>query len=149
MLTAWKLLPNNLSLGRKDCERGLQDTVCVSSFVFQCVVFTTVKPEHVYSLIQELQTLLDKEVVEHVPIPDRESGCYSQYFLVPRNDRVLHPIFRSLQTNLLSKNVQVKNADRLGQKVTLFHESSRSHSDCIQLKPLVWANPQRHIRVMR
>ncbi|KAI2649876.1 Transposon Ty3-G Gag-Pol polyprotein [Labeo rohita] len=43
-------------------------------------------------LCVELQTLLSKEAIEHVPLPERESGYYSRYFLVPKKDGGLRPI---------------------------------------------------------
>ncbi len=41
---------------------------------------------------QEVHSLLVKEAIERVPPPDRESGFYGRYFIVPRKDGGLHPI---------------------------------------------------------
>uniref|UniRef100_A0A9J8DJL5 Uncharacterized protein n=1 Tax=Cyprinus carpio carpio TaxID=630221 RepID=A0A9J8DJL5_CYPCA len=43
-------------------------------------------------LSQELQTLLGKEAIEHVPFSGRESGYYSRYFLVPKKGGGVRPI---------------------------------------------------------
>ncbi|XP_026102511.1 B-cell receptor CD22-like [Carassius auratus] len=51
---------------------------------FNGVVYTYVKPELMQVLFQDLQTVLGKEAIEHVPLPRRESGYYSRYFLVPK-----------------------------------------------------------------
>jgi len=37
-------------------------------------------------LEQEVNSLLVKEARERVPPPDRESGFYRLYFVVPKND---------------------------------------------------------------
>ncbi len=73
-----------ISVGRKDCRERLQDSVCISASAFQRRGLHFREPERVHLLIQELQALLDKGAIEHVPLPDRESGYYSRYFLVPR-----------------------------------------------------------------
>jgi len=36
-------------------------------------------------LKEELCTLLAKEAIEHVPLPERDTGFYSLYFKVPIN----------------------------------------------------------------
>ncbi len=41
---------------------------------------------------QEVHSLLVKEAIERVPPPDRESGFYSRYFIVPKKDGGLRPI---------------------------------------------------------
>ncbi len=41
---------------------------------------------------QEVHSLLVKEAIERVPPPDRESGFYGRYFIVPRKDGGLRPI---------------------------------------------------------
>lgn len=55
---------------------------------------------------QELQTLWDKGTIEHVPLPDRESGYYSQYFLFPNKDGGVASNFRSSWFEPFSPNIQ-------------------------------------------
>ncbi len=42
---------------------------------------------------QELQFLLQKGAIDHVPLPKKDSGLYSQSFIVPKTDGGLHPFF--------------------------------------------------------
>ncbi len=65
-------------------EKGYRIQFAYRPPCFNGVVSTSVKPERVHLLTQELQALLDKGAIEHVPLPDRESGYYSRYFLVPK-----------------------------------------------------------------
>ena len=51
-----------------------------------------VGPEQVRVMEQEVQSLLVKEAIERVPLPYRESGFYSRYFIVPKKDGGLRPI---------------------------------------------------------
>lgn len=59
--------------------------------------------EQIMLLRQELQSLLDKEAIEHVPPPVRDSGFYICYFLVPKKDMGLHPF---LELCLLNRFLQ-------------------------------------------
>ncbi len=43
-------------------------------------------PEQGQVMEQEVYSLLVKEAIERVPPPDRESGFYSRYFIVPKKD---------------------------------------------------------------
>ncbi len=56
------------------------------------VVWTVVHPEQGRVMEQEVHSLLVKEAIERVPLPDRESGFYSRYFVVPKKDGGLRPI---------------------------------------------------------
>ncbi len=48
---------------------------------------------------REVDTLLRKEAIEVVPPHKRESGFYSQYFIVPKKDGGLCPILDLRQLN--------------------------------------------------
>ncbi len=89
---AWKLLPNISPWVERTVEKGYRIQFAYRPPCFNGVVSTSVKPERVHLLTQELQALLDKGAIEHVPLPDRESGYYSRYFLVPKKDGGLRPI---------------------------------------------------------
>ncbi len=91
-LAAWKLLPNISPWVERTVEKGYRIQFAYRPPRFNGVVSTSVKPERVHLLTQELQALLDKGAIEHVPLPDRESGYYSRYFLVPKKDGGLRPI---------------------------------------------------------
>lgn len=97
------LLPSISSWVIKTVEKGyrIQFAHCPPRF---SVVSTTMKLEQVHLLSQELQSLLGKGAIEHVPLPERESGYYSLYFLVLSN-------FRSSRSEPFSQNIQVQNAN--------------------------------------
>ncbi|KAI2645233.1 Transposon Ty3-G Gag-Pol polyprotein [Labeo rohita] len=59
-------------------------------------------PEQGLVMEQEVATLLRKEAIEVVPPHDRESGFYSQYFIVPKKDGGLCPI---LDLRVLNRSV--------------------------------------------
>ncbi len=59
---------------------------------------------------REVNTLLRKGAIEMVPPHERESGFYSQYFIVPKKDGGLHPILDLHQFEPLSKQTEVKDA---------------------------------------
>ncbi|KAI2645815.1 ORF V: Enzymatic polyprotein [Labeo rohita] len=67
-------------------------------------VSTVVSPEQGLVMEQEVETLLRKEAIEVVPPHDRESGFYSRYFVVPKKDGGLRPLFRSETTMRLKFN---------------------------------------------
>ncbi|KAL0197625.1 hypothetical protein M9458_006165, partial [Cirrhinus mrigala] len=73
-------------------ERGYRIQFAHCPPHFNGVVSTFVKPERAHLLTQELQTLLDKGAIEFVPLPNRESGYYSRYFLFSKKDGELRPI---------------------------------------------------------
>ncbi len=91
-LAAWKLLPNISPWVERTVEKGYMIQFAFRPPRFNGVVSTSVKPERVLLLTQELQALLDKGAIERVPLPDRESGYYSRYFLLPKKDGGLRPI---------------------------------------------------------
>ena len=59
---------------------------------FAGVIPTAVVPEQARVMEQEVQTLLVKGAIEIVPLPEKESGFYSRYFIVPKEDGGLRPI---------------------------------------------------------
>ncbi|KAI2655569.1 enzymatic polyprotein [Labeo rohita] len=61
-------------------------------------VSTVVSPEQGLAMEQEVEILLRKEAIEVVPPHDRESWFYSRYFVVPKKDGGLRPLFRSETT---------------------------------------------------
>jgi hypothetical protein len=78
-------------MGRKDSTRVLQDMICVSSFGFQqrglhyCETGTIVFVDTGYA------SSAGQGGRRISPLLDRELSCYSQYFLVTRNDGGLRP----------------------------------------------------------
>ncbi|XDV35947.1 hypothetical protein PO909_005809 [Leuciscus waleckii] len=65
------------------------------------VLLTLVHPEQALVMEQEVESLLAKGAIEQVYSPDRESGFYSRYFIVPKKDGGLRPI---LDLRLLNQN---------------------------------------------
>ncbi len=47
---------------------------------------TEVAPQQVLVMEQEVKALLEKGAIEYVPHSNRETGFYSQYFIVPNKD---------------------------------------------------------------
>ncbi len=66
---------------------------------FNRVIPTLVGPEQALVMEQEVNALLRKEAIEVVPPLDRESGFYSRYFIVPKEDGGLCPILDLSQLN--------------------------------------------------
>lgn len=64
------------------------------------MLLTTVKPDQGLFLVQELESLLAKKAIDSGPLPERDSGFYSHYFLVPKKDKGLHPILELRLLNL-------------------------------------------------
>ncbi|XP_026100385.1 uncharacterized protein LOC113071237 [Carassius auratus] len=56
------------------------------------VLLTVVHPEQALVMEQEVKSLLAKNAIEQVYPPDRASGFYSRYFIVPKKDGGLRPI---------------------------------------------------------
>ncbi len=52
---------------------------------------TEVAPQQVLVMEQEVKALLEKRAIEYVPHSNRETGFYSQYFIVPKKDGGLRP----------------------------------------------------------
>jgi len=69
---------------------------------------TTVFPEQARVMEQEVQTLLAKGAIEFVPLPDRESGFYSCYFIVPKKDGGMRPILDLRHLNLALRRFRLK-----------------------------------------
>lgn len=89
-----------LSVGASNSRERLQDSVQVSPSEFSGMLLTTVKPDQGLFLVQELESLLAKKAIDSGPLPERDSGFYSHYFLVPKKDKGLHPILELRLLNL-------------------------------------------------
>ena len=63
------------------------------------VLPTVVDPEQVLVMEQEVKTLLEKGAIEYVPPSSRDTGFYSRYFIVPKKDGGLCPIFDLIVLN--------------------------------------------------
>ncbi|XP_048030341.1 uncharacterized protein LOC125257733 [Megalobrama amblycephala] len=101
-LTAWKLLPNISQWVLRTVEKGYAIQFGSRPPRFAGVLPTVVGPEQALVMEQEVKTLLEKGAIEHVLPPDRESGFYSRYFIVPKKDGGLRPI---LDLRLLNQSV--------------------------------------------
>ncbi|KAL0147873.1 hypothetical protein M9458_056832, partial [Cirrhinus mrigala] len=84
------------------CRAGLPHSVRRTSAAVQRGLSHSGGPEQGLVIEQEVATLLRKETIEVVPPHDRESGFYSQYFIVPKKDGGLRPI---LDLHLLNRSV--------------------------------------------
>ncbi len=82
----WQCLPNISPWVLRTVERGVQIAVRLPPPKFNGVVWTVVHPEQGQLMEQEVHSLLVKEAIERVLLPDRESGFYSRYFIVPKKD---------------------------------------------------------------
>ena len=98
---------------------------------FNGVVSTSVKPERAYLLTQELQTRLVEGAIECVPLPDRESGYYSRYFLIPKKDGGLRPI---LDLRGLNRCLRTYKFNRLTIKMIVSQIQSEDWFVTIHLK---------------
>ncbi|KAL0188110.1 hypothetical protein M9458_015209, partial [Cirrhinus mrigala] len=98
-LAAWKLLPNVSAWVLHTVERGYHIQFGAPPPPFSRVFPTLVGPKQGLVMEQEVDTLLRKEAIEVVPPHDRESGFYSQYFIVPKKDGGLRPILDLRQLN--------------------------------------------------
>jgi hypothetical protein len=78
------------SLSPAHNREGLQAAVRYHPLKLGRVVWTAVDPVQGQVLEQQVNLLLVKEAIERVPLPDRESGFYSRYFIVPKKDGGLH-----------------------------------------------------------
>ncbi len=102
-LAAWKLLPNISPWVERTVEKGYKIQFAYRPPRFNGVVSTSVKLELVDLLTQESQALLDKGAIEHVPLPDRESGYYARWGVATN--------FRSSRIEPLPQILQVQNVD--------------------------------------
>lgn len=59
-----------------------------------------VHQEQAVFLTQELQPVLARGAIENVPLPEREAGFYSQYFLAPKKDEGVYLILDLRDLNL-------------------------------------------------
>ncbi len=102
------------------------------------VLSTEVAPQQVLVMEQEIKALLEKVAIEYVPHSNRETGFYSQYFIVPKKDGGMRPIL----------DLRVLNESIFALPVGLLH-----------MRPLQWwlrtkgfsqrGNPFRIMKVMR
>ncbi len=130
-LAAWKLLPNISPWVQRTVESGYRIQFAFRPPRFNGVVSTSVKPERAHLLTQELQTLLDKGAIERVPLPDRQSGYYSRYFLVPKKDGGLRPI---LDLRGLNRYLRIYKFKMLTIKMIVSHIQSEDWFVTIDLK---------------
>ncbi len=99
ILTAWKLLPNLSRWVLQIIKKG-----------FMGVFFTKVAPQQVLVMEQEVKPLLEKGAIEYIPHSNRETGLYSQYFIVPKKDGGVVSHFRSSSSERLYA-AQVQNVN--------------------------------------
>ncbi|XP_073721072.1 uncharacterized protein [Misgurnus anguillicaudatus] len=107
-LAAWKLLPGISGWVISTVHLGYRIQFIRRPPRFNGVIFTSVRPERTQILLQEIQSLLMKGAIEHVPLPERESGYYSRYFLVPKKDGGLRPILDLRALNKAVKALKFK-----------------------------------------
>jgi len=101
-LAEWKSLPKVSQWVLQSIERGYAIQFRSPPPRFNGVLPTVVGPEQALVMEQEVKTLLQKEAIERVPPPSKESGYYSRYFIVPKKDGGLRPI---LDLRLLNRAV--------------------------------------------
>lgn len=95
------------------------------------VVPTVVAPEQALLMEQEVKSLVAKEAIECVPIPDTEAGIYSRYLILPKEDRGLCPI---LDLRLLNKSVLQLKFKMLTLRQIIPHMRSQDWFITIDLK---------------
>lgn len=88
--------------GTKRLEKGYRIQFVHRPPCFNIVVSTTMKPEQAYLLTQELSWT--KGPYNILPLPDRDTGYYSRFFLVASN-------LISLWFELFSQSIQVQNTN--------------------------------------
>ncbi|XP_060741844.1 uncharacterized protein LOC132856323 [Tachysurus vachellii] len=91
-LAAWKLLPGVSQWVLDTVERGYRIQFSSRPPGFQGMLPTIVGGHQAVFLQEELCSLLEKGAIEHVPLPEQDSGFYSRYFVVPKKDGGLRPI---------------------------------------------------------
>ncbi len=67
-------------------------------------------PEQGQVMEQEVYSLLVKEAIERVPPPDRESGFYSRYFIVPKKDGGIPTIVSHIRSEDWFVMIDLKDA---------------------------------------
>lgn len=83
-LAAWRLLLKVFQRVLQTIERGYRILFASCPPHFNGVLSTVVIPEQAQVLEQE---------IEHVPLPERDSGFYSRYFIVQNKCDGFHPIY--------------------------------------------------------
>ncbi len=78
---------------------------------FMGVFSTEVAPQQVLVKEQEVKALLEKGAIEDAPHSNRETGLYSQYFIVTKKDGGVASHFRSLSSERLRHATQVQNVN--------------------------------------
>ncbi len=88
-----------VSVGPAHCRERLQNPVRFSSTSIQQGGSHSGGPRQTLVMEREVDTLLRKEAIEVVPPHDRESGFYSQYFIVSKKYGWMCPILDLRQLN--------------------------------------------------
>ncbi len=117
-------------MGPAHCRKRLLHSVRRSSANFQRR-HSLMGPEQALVMEQEVNTLLRKEAIEVVPPRNIESGFYSQYFIVPKKDRGLHPI---LDLSQLNRSVMRLKFSMLSIEQVMFQTRSEDWFVTIDLK---------------
>ncbi|KAK3512221.1 hypothetical protein QTP70_001105 [Hemibagrus guttatus] len=91
-LAAWKLLPGVSQWVLDTIKKGYRIQFATHPPHFQGVLPTIISTHQISLLQEEHLSLLRKGAIEHVPLPDRDSGFYSWYFVVPKKDGGLRPV---------------------------------------------------------
>lgn len=81
---AWRLLPNVSQWVLQIVKKGYRIQFGFCPPHFNGVLSTVVSYEQTQVLEQEVYSFLAKEAIECVPLPERDSGFYSRYFVVPK-----------------------------------------------------------------
>ncbi len=108
-LAAWKLLPNISPWVERTVEKGYRIQFAYRPSAFQRRGLHFREPERVHLLTQRVAS--SAGAIEHVPLPDRESGYCSRYFWFPRRMGGLRPILDLRGLNRLPQILQVQNVD--------------------------------------
>ncbi|KAK3522919.1 hypothetical protein QTP86_008224 [Hemibagrus guttatus] len=121
-LAAWKLLVSQWVLDT--IKKGYRIQFATHPPQFQGVLPTIVSTQQTLFLQEEPLTLLTKGAIEHVPLPDRDLGFYSQCFIVPKRDEGLHPVL-----DRRALNSAVMKFKLLTTKLIMSHQTSDQRTD--------------------
>lgn len=75
-------------------------------------MLSVVAPKQAWVKEQEVQSLLAKEAIEHVPSSESNSGFYSWYFIISKKDGGVASHDRSTLVKPYSEKIPVQKADR-------------------------------------
>ncbi|KAK3507140.1 hypothetical protein QTP70_008534 [Hemibagrus guttatus] len=121
-LAAWKLLVSQWVLDT--IKKGYRIQFATHPPQFQGVLPTIVSTQQTLFLQEEPLTLLTKGAIEHVPLPDRDLGFYSQCFIVPKRDEGLHPVL-----DRRALNSAVMKFKLLTTKLIMSHQTSDQRTE--------------------